>query len=175
MLQGNNWKIPEFTLSWERREEAHHHAESRRWLQGTDSTGLLTQRSASSSNRSSITPSVSQGLGLYLIVEPTTYGAAIFKIGVLMAVLDSFYVVPKTSDELTRPFSVIPVPYNVALRMQTVLFREEPPFFEYRDAALGLATVPSLLIFERHEDWTETTFDYRVNGDLVGRGDIVRV
>ena len=139
--------------------------------QGASSTGLLTQRSASSSNTSSTTRSVSQGLGFYLIVEPTTYAAAISKIVVFMAVLDSFvYIAPK--DELTRPFSVAPIPYNVALRMRPFLFRAG---LEYRDAALGFATVPSLLIFKRHEDWTETTFDYRVNGNLVGRGEIVRV
>ena len=51
----------------------------------------------------------------------------------------------------------------------------EPPSFEYSVAALGLAIVPSWLISERHEEWTETTIDYRVSDNLVARGAIVRV
>ena len=91
-----------------------------------------------------------------------------------MAVLDSFAcIAPRTKDELTRTFSGLPIPYNVALRMQVVLFRQEPPFFEYRDVACGLATVPSLLVSERHEEWTEMMPHNRVNGDLFGRDDIV--
>lgn len=183
MLEEDNWKVPEVTLLWEGRSAGQItfvNVPPHLSLQGANSSGPLSQRSANPSNINlspfNTTQSVSQGLGQSVDVEPTSYGAAISKISIFMAVLESFlYIAPKPEYEIIRPFSVVPTPYNAVLRMRPVLFREEPPFFTYRDAALGLATVPSLLISERHEDWTETAFDYRVNGDLVGRGEIVRL
>ena len=128
-------------------------------LQGANSTGRLIRRSARSSN-----------ISLSLINSVPDLQNRHF-----MAVLDAFvYVAPKTNEELTRTFGVIPVRYNMALRMRPISFREDPPFFEYRKAALGSATVPSDLLCERHEEWTETTLNCRVNGTLVGGGEIVR-
>ena len=182
MLREDNWKVPNVTLLWDGRSAGRIefvNVPPFPPLQGANSSGPLTQRSANPSNLIlspfNTTQSVSQGLGISRSVRPTSYGAAISKISIFMAVLESYlYIAPKPDYAIISPFSVAPIPYNVVLRMRPIL-REEPPFFTYRDAALGLATVPDVLIFERHEDWTETAFDYLVNDNLVGRGEIVRL
>ena len=181
MLRDDNWKVPSVTLLWDGRSAGRiefANVPPFPPLQGANSSGPLTQRSANPSNLIlspfNTTQSVSQGLGVSRSVRPTSYGAAISKISIFMAVLESYlYIAPKPGHAIITPFSVSPIPYNVVLRMRPVL--REPPFFTYRDAALGLSIVPELLISERHEDWTETAFDYRVNDKLVGSGEIVRL
>ena len=64
MLQENNWKVTEFTLFWEGREVgslSFENVESYLSLQGANSTGLLTQRAASSSNMRSTSLAITDG------------------------------------------------------------------------------------------------------------------
>lgn len=110
----------------------------------------------------------------YIDVEPTSFGASLPQINIFMAVLECFlYLAPKTSGEILLAFSVTPFTYDVALRLEPI-FRREEPFFDHGVAGLGLATVPSKMISERHQQWTEMGFNYKVDDALIEMGEIVR-
>lgn len=189
MLQEKDWRIAEFTLSWEgaivgylsfgQFGAQHSLQESNNSSYSTD---FLTQKKSTESSNTSaisghintITQIASPNPAFYIEVDPTSFGASLPKINIFMAVLECLvYLAPRESDEVLLAFGVIPSPYDVALRLRPI-FRTEEPFFDYGIAALGLPTIPSKLISERHQQWTEVAFNYKVNDVLVGKGDIVR-
>lgn len=180
-LQLNDWRLPEFILFWEGERVgsiSFRTYDPRNSLQGSNSTDSLTQTSTkfSNSDASSIHTNTTQTPNpiMAIDVQLTSFGASLPKINLFMAVFECYlYVAPKFTGEVLLAFSVTPLPYNVVLRLRPV-FRTEEPFFEYGVAGLALATVPSELIFERHQQWTEVSFKYLVNGFLVGQGEIVR-
>lgn len=186
MLQGKDWRSAEFTLSWEGARVGYlsfGQFGAQHLLQGSNnSTGFLTQKKSTDSSNTSaisghintITQIASPNPAFYIEVDPTSFGASLPKINIFMAVLECLlYLAPRESSEVLLAFSVIPSPYDVALRLQPI-FRTEEPFFDYGIAALGLPTIPSKLISERHQQWTEVAFNYKVNDVLVGKGEIVR-
>ena len=184
MLQLNDWRLPEFILFWEGEKVGSISVATfgpQLSLQGSNSTNFLTQRPTKSSNSKdtsshiNTTQPASPNPTIAIKVEPTSFGAALPKINIFMVVLECLlYLARKSSDEVLLAFSVTPFPpYNVVLRLQPI-FRTQEPFFDYGVAGIGLPTVPSKLISERHQQWTEVSFDYVVGSVLIGKGEIAR-
>lgn len=183
MLQTNDWRLPQFILFWDGERVgsiSFGTSDSRLPLQGSNSTESLTQRSTNSSNPNALsihtngTQTASPNPISKIDVEPTSFGAPQPKINIFMAVLECLlYLAPQTTTEGLLAFSATPFPYNVVLRLRPV-FRTQEPFFDYGVAGLALATVPSKLISQRHQRWTEVKFNYVLDGVLVGKGEIAR-
>lgn len=107
-------------------------------------------------------------------VRPTSVRKSMRKIHFFMAIVECFlYLGSKTPREPLAAFSVAPLPYDATMRLAPVP-HAEGPYFDYGDAALGLATLPSKFISEYQQKWMEVQFDYYVDEVLVGHGSITR-
>ena len=186
MIQNGNWKLAEFTLLWEGHTvgfisfgsaKTASHA-----LQGSQSSRVQSRKSTASPNSMAISSQIVPSLGnssapnpsFYIDVNPTAYGEPLPKISVFLAVLECLlYLAPKPTSDALLTFSVHPMAQDVILRLLPVSQAGEL-FLDYGVAGLGLSTIPSKFLAGRRQLWAEVSFDYKLNGVLVGRGSILR-
>lgn len=187
MMQWNRWKEAEFTLlmhgetvgfiSFRKtgflppslQDSTNTIAQSRRFTPPSGALDIYNSANPSQ-KRNSSQPNPIDAID----VRPTSFRDSMRKTHFFMAVVECFlYLGPKTPRDPLSAFSVAPLPYDATMRLAPVP-RKEAPFFDYGDAALGLATVPSKFISEYRQKWTEVKFDYYVDEVLVGHGSITR-
>ncbi|CAF9939179.1 MAG: hypothetical protein ALECFALPRED_008009 [Alectoria fallacina] len=95
--------------------------------QGSNSTDFLIQRPTKSSNLNATSSHTNTAQPAppnpttAIKVETTSFGAALPKIDIVMAVLECLlYLARRSSDEVLLAFSVTPYPHNVVLRLQPI-------------------------------------------------------
>ena len=179
MIQGNKWKVADFTLLWEggivgfvsfgRRREG-----VISLPQGDNSTGAQLRRSAGPSPDSRginrVLNPASENPSRDINVELTRFGDPIPKMGLFMSIFECFlYLGPRTRGDVLQAFTIFPTPYDVNLHLEPLVPTPDSSF-DYGVAGLGLPSVPSKLITERQQRWTEVNFSYRFGNVLVGKG-----
>lgn len=186
MIQWNSWKEAEFTLLLDGETvgfilfkktgflppslqgSTNTIAQSRRSTPPSAALGIYSPAIPSQRNSSQPNPIDT------IDVRPTGFRSPMPKIHFFMAIVECFlYLGPKVPRESLSAFSVAPSPYDATMRLAPVR-RTEPPFFDYGDAALGLANLPSKLISDYQQKWSEVIFIYCVGGVMVGQGSITR-
>ena len=190
MIQWDSWKEAEFTLLLDGETVGFIFFKKTGFLppslQGSTNTIAQSRRSTPPSAASSA------ALGIYspailsqrnssqpnpintIDVRPTSFRNPMPKIHFFMAIIECFlYLGAKIPRESLSAFSVTPSPYDATMRLAPVR-RTEAPFFDYGVAALGLANLPSKIISDYQQKWSEVIFICCVDGIMVGQGSITR-